>query len=554
MSSPNYALAFGRVFWLKSAREIIALTVSTLVFCSVRVVPTQFSDLVYITTTLIWVATLLGFLIQHCDLRTSVLGESSLPRHFLLLPIGDSGLTLWLVALPTVFLAAIGAAAGWACMIPENMRVSHWILAVSLPTMFIVMRAASWTTFRLKAAAVVWGLLIVLVLVLGFTAGNGSIEPNIYAAECLGTSLFFIAYTCGSVHRTRRGLIESLRLEFRYRAKERLTFATSGKAQEWIERTLNMRNTLVIGTTYTLTVLAVCLVSPSTHSVSVGVSTNATVHLLDSLSRVPDITINTTSMCLAVLLVCLPYVVSLAGCCSPADQNTRPDGTMNPHLALRPLSSLELLSAKVQAGLRSIGIASLIGGVTALAVLCLPVLGQDRLPIQTLLSVVGPTQALAYAALFLWIFAFAFKQLVSGIWISLGHFDTSVRSILQVITAIPWILGTYYVIALNSEHNSLHELGETGVLFALWSIWLVKVVGIYLMLRSLPQTQEDNRGPVLIWLIGCAILWVLLTRGMWLLLPHSFVNTAFGATLAFYMLPIVRPGLALICLDRNRHA
>jgi len=465
-------------------------------------------------------------------------GPSGFPSYMLLLPLGDLELVAWPMILSAVSLAISGAAIAVVILGSIASLSDTWWIAPYLAGNVSLFQAVSWFPLKRPELRVTLSFVAVASLVSGPAAfGFGVIKP-VPVGLAYGTLMIAsIAASIKCIGRVRHGLAAIGAIDSAdYRIPNLPEFRSRIATQTWLEEKRNGLVMKVLTTMFLVlfALMAIFLVPSEPNPVQFrGVSLSLTAIGLVSLT-----------------LLMAPYF-GFGGCCGSERDNIAKDRSLVPFLALRPLTTLQIVEAKLQMSIRVAFRLALPCLALALGVLLLPTSldGRYQPTLVSVMHLLTIPQCLGLIALYGLIVLGGIKAAVSGMWCSLGRLPMWA---MLLISLLP--VGIAFA-ALARIVTHTEEIPQF-IAFLPKLIWVLaglKLVALIVAARLLRQSKLVPDALIIRWLGGCAIFGaVLFGLACWAIPATTYSRSAIAAQV-FVMLPLVRVALAPVFIHRGRH-
>ncbi|MCW3052246.1 MAG: hypothetical protein JWN14_1416 [Chthonomonadales bacterium] len=481
--------------------------------------------------------------------------NSGYPAYLLTLPVRTVELVLWpmLACIGTVVLSWL--ALGHLILHPLGLALPLWWPALILAGLVACIQAVYWLPLGIPYLRLILLLTIILLVVGAGVRGSVLLAPGALAALFL--VIIAIAYRIAvyGVARTRRGdtlewTLPQQRTDSALRVQK--PFRSPQQAELWYEwRRNGLLLPLVVGGLF-LFIFACSLRSPERVALDL---LHPLVPSEQEVQGVGGILVNVgVKLGMFLGLALTPMLAMAIGCGVWRPDNRKPDQSLNPFYAARPLTSAEMIFAKFKMAAHSTLLTWGIVLLFEILILLRPAqegtttapLGLLLFPYITLKTGILAILVLLAALIQTW------KSQVSALFINL--------------CGRPWIVHTYAgvtaglqtgVIMLAVWLNTQHPEMWTHVLPALPSLLFCTVLlKLGLSVWSLRRCcQRHLLQPPTAIKIGLG--WLSIALASWLLLCWLLdcnLPTA-GELLCSILLflPLARPALAPLAIDWNRH-
>ena len=253
-----------------------------------------------------------------------------------------------------------------------------------------------------------------------------------------------------------------------------------------------------------------------------------------------------TALCLVV-----PPYFGFGGCCASEPDNISKDRSLVPFMALRPLTTLQIVEAKVQATVRMALRLACLSLAVAGAVILLPTSmdGHYRPTLVPLAHILSGPQVLGLLALYALVILGGIKTSVSGIWCALGRL--ALWAIL-LISVAPIILGLVVIARLVTHPDEIPRF----LIFLPKLIWVLTAMKLMALTLTIPRLRQSRLVPdalIVRWFVGCAVAGVAIFGFAYWTVPASTYSRWVIAAQISCMLPLVRVALSPLFVHRGRH-
>ena len=540
MHSPAYGL--GWIILRKHHVGLIVVAVYLALLAIARLMPAA-----YAAELKIGLMSIFGFLMIYLmgvfvNSETDLIStRSGYAFHLFTLPVRTRILILWQMAYGIVAVALFWIAFALLLLVPAAGEAAVWWPASLMSALVACLQALSWYPVPLPYLRALLAFVILAALsifgVLGWANGLSArlliVTYSIVIVGAILVAVHGVALTREGGSRERSWLPQT-----KGTASLLPGLTSPMQAQFWLEW---RRNGLLLP----VMVLVICVGSALLFAL-IGSSTYAP--LGSSSIQIPD-TARLWLMC-----VLWTPMIAMIGCCTSKADTYRPDMSLQPFLATRPLSSLAIVQVKMRMAARST--------LSAWAILSLFLLGWLLLPAHdgvTTGSIVGLLMhhmsfksslgvILSLTAMVVW----TWKCQVSGLWVE--------------FTGRLWffyfygfgVMGSLWLVVVWSLFKAVKDPVFASQLvpilpYLAFGLALLKgltAIGALLSLRgnNLATARTIARF-VCVWLLIYSALCGLL---YWLL-PSGLASPGQIALGAFLYLPLARLLLAPLALHRNRH-
>ena len=459
-----------------------------------------------------------------------------------ILPVRTRSLIIWPMLYGGVSVALVWVAFAVLILVPQGQSAYVWWPATLLAALTACLQALSWYPVPLPYLRGI--LAFALLAALTGLGALGSVSR--LAAVTLSAIFLLIIPLAGLI--AARGVAlarqgenreQTWLPERRQESVVRRRFASPAQAQLWLEW---KRNGLLLP----LLTLLICLLF-ALPLATIGKSAGTPL-------GIGGIEVHFAARLWLVCLLWAPLTAMVIGCCPVKSETFRPDLTLQPFLATRPLSSLDIVLAKLRMAALSTG--------SAWAIQCVFLAGWAFLPAQdgALTGTIGGLlwrymtikSSLALPLLLIGLVGWTWKCQVSGLWIEL----TGRRWLINgYAIAFPMFMATLIGWSLNKAATEptfvTRALPFLPLLaFGVALLKFIVILGAVCALRGHNLVASSRLKSFLgDWLIAAAALVTLLLY----LLPPDLVSPLFVALGVFLYLPLSPLLLAPLALHWNRH-
>jgi len=465
-------------------------------------------------------------------------GPSGFPSYLFLLPMGDLELVAWPMALSALFLALAGGAIAVVILGTVASLSDTWWIAPYLAGNVCMFQAVTWLPLRRPELRVTLSFATVASMVSGPVAfGFGIINPAM-AALAYGTiMLVSVAVSVRGVGRARHGLAAVESSEGAdYRIPDVPPFRSRVATQKWLEEKRNGLVMKVLTGTFLVLFALVAIFAVPTDPIFTQVGND----------RVSIFALG--AVCLTLVI---PPYFGFGGCCGSERDNIAKDRSLAPFLALRPLTTLQIIEAKVKMATRvAFRLAVPCLGVS-LAILLLPTSldGRYQPTLVSLAHILTVPQALGLMALYALVILGGIKAAISGIWCTLGRIPVWA----MIAIGLTPILVVFVGIARLATHTEEIPRFVAFLPKLVFGLAAIKLAVLTLATVRLRQTRLAPDSLIVKWVAGCAIAGIaLFAVACWNIPAAAYSRWAIAAQV-FFILPLVRVALAPVFVSRGRH-
>ena len=463
---------------------------------------------------------------------------SGFPSYMFLLPLGDLQLVAWPMVLSAIFLALTGGAISLVILGAVAPLSETWWIAPYLAGNVCLFQAVTWLPLRKPHLRTMLSFVAVACISAGPIAFVlGAIWAVPAGLSYLVLMSVSIAVSVRGVGRARHGLaVVGSNDKANYRIPDLPMFPTRVSTQEWLEERMNGLVMKVLTSTFLILfgIIAIFAVPSNSFVTQVGgeqISINAII--------------------LAVLALAVPAYFGFGGCCGSERDNIAKDRSIVPFLALRPLTNLQIVEAKVRMSASLVLKLCLSCLGVALSILLLPTSTEEhyRPTLITLAHILTLRQALALMAWFCLIILGGIKAAISGIWFSLGRLPLWT---VLVFCLLPLGLILGVVGRLVSHTDEIPRFLEF-LPYLIWVFTALKIAALATAIRWLRKLKLVPGSLILKWCVGCAVAGVIIFALACMSIPPSAYSRWAIAAQIFCMLPLVRVAMAPLFVHRGRH-
>jgi hypothetical protein len=538
MRSVNFLVAFSRYAWFRSGPLILWCAASFMVAAvSLHEFPQApigaqimaYGFLLFVTMALVTTLTFSD---------PVEIGQCAFPRQLFLHPASSSALALAPLFFGSAVVGLLAACFSIGVLVPSvGFSHSWWPIAYLMGSLALF-QALSWSTFPHPILRVLGGLFPAAVMLVGPVLLLSTIVAPWQIG--VGYALLYplsIALAIRGVSQARCGEGQGS-WEPKARVREEAPFSSPLDAQVWLE----VKRNGMVGS-----LINVVFVVVFGSAVAYAIPGGAAIELGGKSICEPAIIGSTAVLSVALL------ITSFTGCCASLSDNLTKNGELQPFLALRPLSTAQLIEAKMRMArvvlLRNAGI-SLIVVLVLLLIPSTANLGRPTLLVlsQALTGEQVCLGLLAYAAALVG----AYKGMISGIWSGIGWLPPFVKYLVGVVPILIGLLGLGGPAYLYTNPQYIPRL-VAAVPVLVGTLMLVKLVLTSVVIKKLTGSRLVSGTLIAKWsaawlLVGIALAASLATF-------HGLVGVSVTAVVAsqFLLLPFARVGLAPILVRANRH-
>ena len=474
--------------------------------------------------------------------------RSGFPNHLFTLPVSNRTLVFWPAALGTLGVGGFWLLFAAVVIVRDHGSGLLWWPACLLAAVTAALQALGWYPSPLPMLR---GILIVVCLSVLSLAG--ALEwANGVTAEVLGCQFLAVIPISGLI--AARGVALARSGEYREKAwiigsavrdskaeqaLPQRPFSSSFQAQVWQEWRRNGSHLSIFVGVMCVQLTVPLALNPNDVWVPLGIS-----HI--EIQRFAELWL------LAIPMTAL--LGSLMGGGVRTIDTLRPDMTLQPFLATRPMSSLSLVGTKAAAAALSIAMSWVVLFVCAAAWLLLPArLGARNGTTGNLLfSNLSAHDAMVLLTVSLGLIILSWSGYVSSLWVTLSGRPWLMNAYPMGMSLVIFGGMAWLVVHLPGHPDlqaSLLRLLPKAALLACVLKSLGAVAVITALVRKRLIRQRELAGAALVWLLAAAALFCLLLCQA----PPALVSPGRIAVATFLALPLVRLGLAPLALFANRH-
>jgi len=463
---------------------------------------------------------------------------SGFPAYMFLLPVGNFELVAWPMLLSALLLALTGAGIAFLVLSPVAAFASTWWVMPYLAGNVCLFQAVSWLPLKRPELRVTLTFVTVVSVVAGPIAFARGTLPSLPAGLLyFGLMVGSIAACVRGVGRARHGLVStSTSSDKSHQIEEQPAFTSRVTTQVWFEE---QRNGLIMKV---LSAMFIAIV--------------ATIAIL----AVPDnprfidfegTQISSMALGLAVLVLILPPYFGFGGCCASERDNISKDRSLLPFLALRPLTTLQIIEAKALLAVRTALRVARASLLVALGILLLPTSldGHYQPTLIGLLPHLTFSRVLMFAAAYGLVLLGGIKAAVSGLWTSLGRLPVWAIMLVSVLPLIAVMGGAVWLVMTPDQVPA-------ALAFAPKIIWIiagVKLVCTSFAVVGLRRSLLVPDSLIVRYLVWAAVVGGLLFAFGCYVVPAAYLNRPALAAQIFCLLPLCRVALAPTFVHRGRH-
>lgn len=466
---------------------------------------------------------------------------SGYPKHLFLLPVRSVALAAWPMLLGSLALVSAWVAFAATALAPRFGPVAVVLPALGLVALLAGLQAISWTPLPLPLLRSFLTLAIVTVVVgWGPLALMANVLPVVVEAVYVAMGVALFALAIRGLAKARRGdTVERSWPSLRRRegAGPHRPFGSPMEAQVWIECRRNGFGLPVMSAFTALFYVFPTILAQSRPPTVLG-----------------SLEYNATYPMYLVMPIFIATMSGFDGGCGSVADNFRPDFSLVPVLATRPLSDAGLVEAKLRMAVWSVLRSGAILAIGPLLLLLSPLRASG-----------APTTVVAYlvthatlrgvglallAPLFLG--AFAWRGIACAMWLRLSH-RKWLRNGVGVALPTFVLMGAPFVWLHCGEDPQFAAALVHAVPFALGAIAALKLVAAFFVTRQTLALRLVPQRTVVRWGTACLALGVSLFLALRLLLPTLPLPPTQLALGVFLLLPLVRVQLAVLVMHDNRH-
>ncbi len=450
-------------------------------------------------------------------------GASGFPNYMFLLPVGNVELVAWPMVLSALALALAGGAIAVVVLGTVAPLSSTWWIAPYLAANVCMFQAISWLPLKRPELRVTLSFVTLGSIIAGPVAfGFGAILEVPMAIVYLALMLAAIAASVRGVGRARHGLAATGSIdEPHYRIPKLPPFQSRVFTQQWLEE---KRNGLVMRV---LTFMFLALFA----LIAIFVVPTDPI-----FSQFKGVQLSVSALGLVILALTIPPYFGFGGCCASEGDNIAKDRSLVPFLALRPLTTQQIIEAKVRMSVRMALKLALPSITVALAILLLPTStdGHYRPTLFALAHALTMPQAFGFLALYGLVILGGTKAAVSGLWCNLGRLPLWAMLVISLVP-VGLVLGVVARLVVHPD-----EIPQFIVFLPnlIWVLTATKAITLILATIRLRQSKLIPDAYIVQWFCGCAIAGVVLFAFANWAVPSGAYNRWAIAAQIFVMLPL----------------
>ena len=463
---------------------------------------------------------------------------SGFPNYMFLLPLTNFELVAVPMLIAGLLLGVTGGLIAIVILGTIAPIQSTWWISAYLAGNCCLVQAVSWVPLKRPEIRVTFMFVTVAAIVAGPAAfGLGWIGAPLLAMAYLGVMAASIAAAVSGVGSARHGLTA---LQSSNDSSSLLSdlppFRSKVCTQQWLEE---KRNGLIMRvlTGMFLVIFAVIAV--------------AAVPFDSMFLELRGVRISGTALGLVALTLGLPPYIGYGGCCGSEQDNITKDRSIVPFLALRPLTTLQIIESKFRATIRQALILTIPSLALALIILLLPTTrdGHYQPTIVALGQILTVPQGLGLVLAYALVVLGGIKTSVSGIWCALGRFPIWAT---VVVSFMPLVI----VFGVLSRLVMHPEFIPDFLVFLPKVVWIfagVKLLALGIALAKLRELRLVPDAVIIKWLSGCAAFGLVIYGISSSAIPSDAYSRWAIAAQVFCILPLVRVALAPVFVYRGRH-
>jgi hypothetical protein len=539
MPSLTFLRGFCQYAWYRSGPLVAVATVTVIAVTGVNVylpglpfparVPLDFVGLFF----------LLGMLDALTFSDREEVGNSSFPKQFYLLPAPTIDLVLAPMAFGAALMVLLGAVIGFGLLTPSLGIAQAWWPIPYLTGCLCFFQALAWKSFPHAAIRVVVGLLPVAAVIVGpLLEGTGVATPWQVGLAYAALIPLSVGTAIRSVGRSRGGeTSKPWRLPDRMKARP--PFKSPMEAQVWLEVRRNGFFTTVL-----ISFLTAVLVV-------IGAST---IHFSHDTIMINGTSFGFQAIVVPLMLLYLGTSAGLGGCCASVTDNVTQKFELVPFLALRPLSTAQLIEAKMRMAAIVLFRCTAILLIGVLALLLIPATANPagRPTLFVLAEVLTWKQASVGSVLYCGLVVGTGKGMISGIWSAIGLLHPYFRASLSFTLPLVVIVLLGMPVYLFADPAYIPRV-VTAMPYAIGAVLILKFALAGLSVRQLRQRHLVSDRTIIGWLVAWlsfGLILIVALAPFRSLLGLSLTTIAFAQLLT---LPIGRAALTPILVSANRH-
>ncbi len=454
-----------------------------------------------------------------------------------LLPMSNAEMVVWPMLLSAVLLAAAGWAIALAVLTAVASFADTWWLAPYLAGNVALFQTISWLPMKRPELRALLAFAIVASIVSGPIAiGVGFLTAVPMALSYIAVMVLSMVACVRGVGRARHGLAAVGTNDDSYQIPDLPRFPSRVDSQVWLEE---KRNGLV------MKILTGMLVGLFALVATISVPTSG------SFTPIGGVQVSSLALVWASLALVLPPYFGFGGCCASESDNVSKDRSLLPFMALRPLTTLQIVEAKVLASTRMalrLAVAS-VGAAFAILLLPTSTHGPYRPTIGALAHALTLPQALGILVAYGVVLAGGIKACISGIWSSLGRLPIW---LMYIFAMLPLTVISATIIGLVTHPEKLPAFLAflPNVIFIYAGLKLAALIPATVRLKRSGLVPESL---VTRWFAGCAVTGVILFVLACWGIPSALYGRWAIAAQVFVFLPLLRVVLAPLFVARGRH-
>ena len=462
---------------------------------------------------------------------------SGFPSYMFLLPMSNIKLVVWPMAISGVLLAVAGGAISVVVLGPVASLSDTWWLAPYLAGNVSIFQAVTWLPLKRPEIRALLGFVSIAFIVLGplaFATGiAGALAVGLgYVALMLVT----IAVCVRCVGLARCGLAMAGSFDETYRIPDLKVFPTRLETQAWFEEKRNGLIMKVISGMFIILFAVLAIVGVPWHS---------------GFTEVAGEQLSVVALLWASVTLVVPPFFGFGGCCGSEQDNVAKDRSIVPFLALRPLTTYQIVEAKTVMSARMALRLAIPSLLVAFTVLLLPtsVDGSYRPTIVPLAHVLSIQQAIGLVVAYGFVLLGGIKGSVSAIWIAMGRVP---QWLVIVLTVGPLLVNSSIAVWLTVHPEKMKWFISIlpNMIYGCAALKLIAGVPVFVRLRASRLVPEDI---ITKWFLGCAVVGAALFCLACLSIPPAAYSRWALAAQVFVMLPLFRIMLAPLAVHRGRH-
>lgn len=462
---------------------------------------------------------------------------SGFPSYMFLLPMSNVKLVVWPMAISAVLLAVAGGSISIVVLGPVASLSDTWWLAPYLAGNVSIFQAVTWIPLKRPEIRALLGFVSITFIVLGpLTFAAGIAGPLSIGLVYVALMLVSIAVCVRSVGLARCGLAMAGSFGEAYRIPDLKAFPTRLETQAWFEEKRNGLIMKVISGMFIILFAILAIVGVPWHS---------------AFTEVAGEQLSVVALLWASLALVVPPFFGFGGACGSEQDNVAKDRSIVPFLALRPLTTYQIVEAKALMSARMAVRLAIPSVVVALVVLLLPTSlgGSYRPTIIPLAHILSFSQALGLVVAYGFVLLGGIKGSVSAIWIAMGRLP---QWLVVFLTVVPLLVNSSIGVWLITRPDEMRWFISflPNVIYGFAAFKLIALVPIFIRLRASKLVPENI---IVIWFLGCTVAGVALFCFASRAIPAAVYSRWALAAQVFVMLPLLRIMLAPLAVHRGRH-